>query len=240
MTASLAKEHRTVSRVTTILEAVAVAPQGMSLAALATLLGAPKSSVHGLVQGLIATGYLDEGDHGYTIGPAVGMLASSGGASVPALAHRALEVIQRSCNESATLCTLVGETVVYLDRVESTQLIRYTAPLRVRRPLWPTSAGKCFLAHMRPTRRKSYLAAHFAEPEERARIEAELDEVVREGYATNRGETVPDVFAVASPIIISGRVLACLQVAGPGSRMADQMDKIAVLVRSEAQRLSRG
>ena len=69
--------------------------------------------------------------------------------------------------------------------------------------------------------------------------QAELDEVTRNGYSTNRGETVPDVYAVAAPVLAGDTVLACLQVAGPASRMADRMGDIAELVIGQARRLSR-
>jgi DNA-binding IclR family transcriptional regulator len=233
----MAKEHRTVSRVTTILEAAAASANGINLAKLAALLGAPKSSVHGLVKGLVANGYLQESNGMYTIGPAVAILSSFDQPSVLVSARRSLHNIQSSCNESATLCTLVGTDVVYVERVESTQMIRYSAPLRVRRPIYPTSAGKCFLANMTVARRAKLISSIVA-PEDVSAAMAGLEEVARNGFATNRGETVADVYAVASPIVISGRAVACLQVAGPGGRMAAQMDSLADLVRSEAQRLS--
>jgi DNA-binding IclR family transcriptional regulator len=119
-------------------------------------------------------------------------------------------------------------------------MIRYSAPLRVRRPLYPTSAGKCFLAQMTPTRRERHVTALVSGPEAVARVLAELDQIARNGYSMNRGETVPDVYAVASPILINQRVAACLQVAGPSSRMAPRMDELAQLVKTEAQRLSYG
>lgn len=234
-----AKEHRTVTRVTTILESAAAATNGVSLADLAGLLSAPKSSVHYLVKGLVAGGYLHESESGrYEIGPAVAMLTAAG-TSLPAGTRRALEAIQRGCNESATLCTLVGHDVVYVDHVESTQMIRYSAPLRVRRPIYPTSAGKCFLAHMPAATRTTLLREHVRSARDLKRAEAELRDVATNGYSTNRGETVPDVYAVASPIIVGQTVRACLQVAGPASRMSDHMDDIAELVVGQAQRLSR-
>ena len=233
----LAKEHRTVSRVTTILEAAAAATDGINLAKLTALLGAPKSSVHGLVKGLVATGYLQESNGFYTIGPAVAILSSFNQPLVLANARRSLHTIQNKCDETATLCTLVGTDVVYVERVESTHMIRYSAPLRVRRPIYPTSAGKCFLANMTVARRAKLISA-LLPPDEVAAAMAGLEEVARNGFATNHGETVADVYAVASPVVVSGRAVACLQVAGPASRMAPQMESICDLVRTEAQRLS--
>jgi DNA-binding IclR family transcriptional regulator len=228
-----------VSRVTSILEAAAAAPNGVNLASLAVLLEAPKSSVHGLLQGLVATGYLQESPGGYTLGPAVAMLTSADNPSVLISARRSLEIIERACHESATLCTLVGDSVVYVDKVESSQLIRYSAPLRVRRPIYPTSAGKCFLAHLPEARKTRILRQLFTDPEDIARVRAELDDVVANGYSVNRGETVPDVYAVASPVLLAGRPVACLQAAGPASRVADHIADIAEVVKAEAVRLSR-
>jgi DNA-binding IclR family transcriptional regulator len=237
---SVGREHRTVTRVTTILEAAAAHPEGVKLTALSALLDAPKSSVHGLVNGLLATGYLQDRDGGYVLGPAVALLPQPSKPSVLANARRSLETLEAQCSETATLSLLVGGSVVYVDIVESKQSIRYSAPLRVRRPLYPTSSGKCFLAHMPRGQRDSYLAETISDPAVLQKVHAELEAVRREGVAYNRGETVPDVFAVASPVLVRGRVVACLSVAGPRQRMETVIDSLAEMVRTESQRLAGG
>lgn len=237
MTEAAVQEHRTVSRVTTILEAVASARTGMRLTDLAKLLDAPKSSVHGLTRGLVATGYLLELNGTYTLGPAVAALLSTSRPTLLEAARPAMVELQQEWDETVALCSLVGDSVVYVDLVESTQAIRYSAPLRTRRPLYPTSAGKCFLAHMRGSRLETYLST-FPE-KERAAIRAELNDVRERGVALNRGETVPDVTAVASPIMVSGRPVACLNVAGPTARMTPKLDGLSstlLAVTDEAAR----
>src|SRR6516165_11026996 len=70
--------HRTVDRVTQILEEVVYHP-GIGFAELARALGAPKSSVHGFIRGLLAKGWLYESDRGFYLGPAVyGLTLASG------------------------------------------------------------------------------------------------------------------------------------------------------------------
>src|SRR6185295_4181736 len=64
------QNHRTVDRVTQILEEVVYHP-GMSFAELVRALGAAKSSVHGFIRGLLAKGWLYEDDHRFYLGPAV-------------------------------------------------------------------------------------------------------------------------------------------------------------------------
>jgi DNA-binding IclR family transcriptional regulator len=228
-----AGEHRTVSRVALILETIAQSDDGVRLADLMTVLDAPKSSVHALVKGLVATGYVEEGVGGYRLGPAVDLLLRPGRPSVRGAAREALGRLQRACDETSMLCMLVGDSVVYVDLVESTQLIRYAAPLNTRRPIYPTSSGKCFLAYFSDKRRDSYLAANVSHARVSA-IHKELAAVRNQGYALNRGETVPDVFAIASPVLVSGSVAACLAVAGPRQRMESKLDQVASHLVEEA------
>jgi DNA-binding IclR family transcriptional regulator len=240
MSESVAKEHRTVSRVVAILEAAAAEPGKLRLHSLAALLDAPKSSIHGLVKGLIAAGYLVEEDDGtYAIGPAVGLLLGPSRPTLAAVARRAMTELHKRWNESVMLAYRVGDSVVYADMIESTQVIRYAAPLRQRRPLYPTSSGKCFLAFATPAWRQAYLAEHLADPREREAAARELDQVRREGFARNCGETIPDVYAIASPLLAGGKPLACISIAGPGSRMTDRLADIADDVRAVTAEASR-
>ena len=236
-------EHRTVTRVMSILEhVVASEPNGLRLADLADVVGAPKSSLHGLARGLVATGYLRD-EHGrYLQGAALAGLLSMGGEHVPATYHRALEELSRRWNETAVLATVAGDSVINLDAVETDSLIRAHPPLRQRRPMWPGSYGKCFLAFMDPQLRDSYLSRHHKNPQERASILAEL-EVVRENrVAFNPGETDPEMFGIASPILSSDSttVTFCIGLAAPIGRMPADLSEMAASVRAAAAALSFG
>jgi DNA-binding IclR family transcriptional regulator len=228
-----AKEHRTVSRVMTILETAAAHPEGATLGQIGEVLAAPKSSIHVLSRGLVATGYLREEEGRYLLGPAVAALLAAGRPSIDQVARPAMVELKKRFDETVMLGTLVGVSVVYVDAIESSQPIRYSPPLHQRRPLYPTSTGKCFLAHMSPGRRRGYLEANVPAVA-RPGIERELEDVRAKGFATNRGETLPDISAAASPIIVDGRVLACLAVAGPTTRMRDRLDEAGKAVLEES------
>ena len=234
----LAREHRTVSRVMRILETVASAPHPVRLAVLADVLDAPKTSVHGLVKGLVATGYLREAVGGYLIGPAVSTLLDAADVPVGQAARSTLEKLRAAFDETVLLSTQVGSSVVYLDMVESTQFIRYTAPLRQRRPIYPTSTGKCFLAHMPSFRRDAILLEFVPDPERRLVVQQELDLVRRDGVAYNRGETVPDVSAAAAIVQVAGRSPVAVAVVGPTGRVAPQLPEIAEAVRGAAAHIA--
>jgi DNA-binding IclR family transcriptional regulator len=167
-------EHRTVARVTMILEVVARSPAGVRLTRLADALDAPKSSVFSLVKGLVSSGYLAEDRATYHLGPAVYALLDVNRPSLAQIAKPYLVALQEEYDETVMLATQVGDSVVYLSKIESSQLIRYSAPLRTRRPLWPTSTGKCLLAHLPQRRRDRLLSNWFANDGERFRVDAEL------------------------------------------------------------------
>ncbi|PSK89653.1 IclR family transcriptional regulator [Murinocardiopsis flavida] len=233
-----AKEHRTVTRITTILETVAGAEGGVRLRDVVDVLDAPKSSVYGLVQGLAAVGYLEEREGVYRMGPAVTMLLSPNRSALISAARPALEHLRRQFDETVTLAVRVGYSTVYLDSVESSRPIRYSAPLRQRRPLYPTSAGKCLLAFMPPNLRGSYLVSAVDEGE-RGAVVAELAQVREEGVAYNRGDTLPDVTAAGAIVLLGDRPVAAVACAGPTNRMAGGLDAVGRAVRSTADDIAR-
>src|SRR5688572_15189930 len=72
------QNHRTIDRVTRILEEVVYTP-GITFSELVRALGASKSSVHGCIRGLLTKGWLYEEQRGFYLGPAVyGLTLASG------------------------------------------------------------------------------------------------------------------------------------------------------------------
>lgn len=241
MPESAAKSHRTVSRVTAILELAAETP-GVRLGTLAAALDAPKSSVFGLVKGLVSTGYLVEEGGGYHLGPALGNLLTTERPNLADAARPSLEELRDTFSETAMLGTNVGDSVLYVAAAESQQLIRYSAPLRVRRPLYPPSAGKVLLASWTSRRRDAYLHSIIDDPARFKQAQEELERVRSEGVAINRGETLPDVSATARPIVVRERVVAAMAVAGPTTRISERLPEIAEALidatRATADRLT--
>jgi DNA-binding IclR family transcriptional regulator len=237
------KTHRTVSRVTAILELAAANPEGISLIALAAALDAAKSSIHGFARGLVAEGYLQEEGGRYFLGPAVASLLAPSDESVAkqSLLRRARSVmvnVHLRFNETVMLSTQVGDSAVYEVVIESNELIRYSAPLNVRRPLYPTSSGKCFLAYMTPAKSDAYFSTIALSVEEQDRVKDELRKVRAAGFALNRGETLPDITGAAAPVFSHGKVVACVAVAGPSTRFAVRLEEAAEAIRQAARSLS--
>jgi DNA-binding IclR family transcriptional regulator len=234
------KEHRTVSRVAAILESAAASPDGVTLTDMATVLGAAKSSIHGLLGGLVTVGYLVERDGRYVTAPGLAALLTA--AYVPSLedlARPAMTRLRDEFDESVMLGVQTADSIVYVDSLESSQLVRYSAPLRERRLLHPSSMGKLYLADLPGDQLDAYISDHQVDPERSDRLRQELDQVRQERVGYNREETFAGVTAAAAGIRDSEGVLAaCISIAGPTSRMESQLATIADAVRAGADSIS--
>jgi DNA-binding IclR family transcriptional regulator len=234
------KEHRTISRVAAILESAAAAPDGVTLTDMATLLRAPKSSIHQLLAGLLAVGYLIEHRGRYVTAPGLPALLTA--AYVPSLedlARPAMTALRDEFDESVMLGVQAGDSIVYVDTVESRQPVRYSAPLRERRLLHPSSMGKLYLADLDPGQLDAYIRAHDIEPAREARLRQDVDAVRSEGVGYNREETFAGVTAAAAGIRDSDGVLAaCMSIAGPTSRVEPRLAAMAEAIRGACDRVS--
>ncbi len=241
ITPSLAVEHRTVSRVMGMIEAVvANEPAGLRLPELAEALSAPKSSVHGYAKGLVALGYLQERDGRYFTGAAIGQLLNSSKDNRRARSFsQELQALSETWNETAMIGELVGDSVVYIESVESTHTLRAFLPLNTRVQLWPASSGKCLLAFMPTRRRDFYFDRIKLTGADRDAALAELTEVRRRRVAFNIGGTAVGMVGVASPIFVAGQSLPMtIAVTGPEARLLDRLDELGEHVLEAAARLS--
>lgn len=155
------KRHRTIERILQVLELAASAARGLTLTEIARSLHAPVSSIQGIVDGLVATGFLDRTNKRYMLGPASYVLTLRGN-RMPArtIKHDDLEEMHRKCGVSVLLGIRVGRHVVYIDEVGDVPHLVYLAKLRMRRPLLETVAGQLLLSAMSEEDLHEYLSSH--------------------------------------------------------------------------------
>lgn len=234
------KEHRTISRAAAILESAAASPGGVSLTDMASLLRAPKSSIHGLLRGLVAVGYLIERDCRYVTAPGLPALLTA--AYVPSLedlARPAMTRLRDAFDESVMLGVQAADSIVYVDSLESRELVRYSAPLHERRLLHPSSMGKLYLADLPAEQLDVYIRGYQLDSKRADKLRQELGEVRKERVGYNREETFAGVTAAAAGIRDSeGVLVACISIAGPTFRMASKLGTTADGVRAEADSVS--
>jgi DNA-binding IclR family transcriptional regulator len=239
--APAAAEHRTVSRAVAIMEMVASCePDGVRLGELAAPIGAPKSSIHGIAKGLVAVGYLREQDGRYFTGPGALNLLARRLPAFPAAYHAALRTLVDTWEETAFLASLVGDSSVYVDRVESPKVVRAAPPMNSRIPLWPRSTGKCFLAWMPERQSDAILRRTVPDLSKMDGIKLALAEVRKSGFALNDAETEPDMIGIASPILSrrGSPVALAIAIGGPASRMAPHFEAMIANVRETAESLA--
>lgn len=229
-TAPSSPEHRTVSRVTGILEFVASSESAVRMVDIVAALAAPRSSLHGLVHGLVSNGYLTaHADGTFELGAAINALRPHTSPFETAV-RSGMEMLNLEFDETVTWVVRAGDSMFTNDAVESSHAIRYT-PLRgLRRPLYPTSAGKCFLAHAPRQFRNMYVERTLPSTRERHLAQAEIQKVIDMGYAINAGDTFPDLCAVSVPLFDGTRVAGVITVAGPISRTMEKIDRIVQAV----------
>ncbi|HWI80499.1 IclR family transcriptional regulator [Ramlibacter sp.] len=241
---------QSVERILAILEHLAADRSGAGLAQLARSVDAPKTSLIGLLAGMVASGHLTRDGSGvYRLGPRMFSLAMRvvGSLDLSSLARPVLEQLVADTGETALLGALApsGDLAIYIDKVESRSSVRYTVSLGEQRELYSSSIGKLLLAHMPAARQDSYLRSHPLTSFTAATITSvpalrrELETIRAQGFAQTRGERVVGADAMAAPVYgPGGEVLAALVVAGPSERMRGNWDDCRRHLLAAAARLS--
>lgn len=243
--------HRATDRVLDILEFVLSHPEGVALKYLSTELDAPKSSILPLLRTLTARGYLEQGRFGeYCLGRKAVEFGS------PSLARRELpdvtrpvmtELMKRT-GEPIFLAMLIsdGSGVIYVDRVESDQVIRYAPKLGERRPMHATAAGKAILAFMPTEQREAILKSiPLSRLTEKtitsvSSLRAAINAIRESGVCINVEEAVRGGTAVAAPIFNrDGQVIAACMLGAPTVRAKPQLKMFAREVKDAAATISR-
>lgn len=243
--------HRATGRVLDVFELLLQHRDGLTLTDLSLKLQVPKSSLLELLRTLRRRDYLELTPDGrYRLGPkaremALGSLAQR---ELPELARPFLVDLMEKSGETVFLGVLAssGLEVVYIDKVESPQAIRYTAGLGERRPLYCTAIGKAILAFLPPEQQDEYLRSvslsRFTERTvtDRRTLREGLRQIRGRRVATNFEEKVLGAAAVAAPIFDwQGRVVAACTLAGPTARIAARQGAFSRMVRDTAGAVSR-
>lgn len=229
--------HRMIDRVAAILEAAARSRDGLTLSELARAIESPVSSAQDLVNGLVATGYLDETDRRYTLGPAPYVLnLIVGRPAVSVVLHEDLVRLHGQTGLTAVLAVAVGKDVYYIDHSSADTRFAYLAENRVRRSLLRTSSGWVLLAHM--DRRDLWSHLQGAPAEDQQRVDdflTEMPRILEAGVcATVKSSDAGDGVAIA--VREDGRVVAAVTLVGTREEIDPQRTQLADLLRTTSAR----
>lgn len=223
--------HRTVDRVTRILEEVVYMP-GMTFAELARALDAPKSSVHGFLSGLLAQGWLYEVDRRYYLGPAVyGLTMASGHIRAGLVTHADLEALSQETKLTVFLGVQAGDHLIYVDEAGTDDVAGYEARSNIRRTLLATASGKALLAAQPTAKRDAYLRRRG--PDEQADVENllnELEEITRTRVATNL-RLSKTRFAIGTAVRNQlGEPVAAVTLVGPTAELQPRVARLSKIL----------
>ncbi len=222
-----------VSRALTILEALAGEPSSaMALTDLAHKVGLKMTTVHRLLSTLLTHGFAeqDQGTMRYRLGIKAFEIgnAALNAMDIRQVARPFLKELVDQLNETANLAILDRGEVVYIDQIESTNIVIVKMFARVgsRGPAHCTGSGKVLLAGLAdedllPLLEKMPLARFtdrtITEP---GRLLEELRVIRRQGYAVDDGERDEGVCCVAAPVFnYEQKAIAAVSVSGPMTRL---------------------
>lgn len=242
---------RSLLRTLRILEQLAATPQGATLAMLSAELQSPKSSLLGLLRPLCSYGYIVNSEGRYVLGPAAYRLGLSimPTLSISRIATPIMRELVDRCGETVLVAVLDREagTAVYVEKIESTQSIRYTVALGTARPLYCSAAGRVLLAYAdeeyieRYLRRAPFVPLTPQTLTRAADLRRLLPQVREQGLSITIGQVSSDVAGFAAPIFDhEGRVIAALAMAAPVSRTRANPQDFARQMREAADSISFG
>ena len=232
--------HRTVDRVTQIVEEVVFNP-GMTFAELARALGAPKSSVYGFIQGLRAKGWLYEQDRRFYLGPAVhGLTLASGHLRAGLVSHEDMAQLNRDTGVTAFLGVRAGDNLISIAEAGSDAIVDFEARSKIRRTLIATAAGKVLLAMLPPAEVEAYLRTRGeTEQEMVTSFLNEYQEIRKTGLATNY-RLSGTRFAIAACVRDKSReVVAAVTLVGRTEDVEPRVKELSALLLKRVESWSR-
>lgn len=220
----------TVARVLDILSSVTAADQPVTATELSEMLDIPKASAHRLCTTLEEAGFLKSrlNARGLVAGPKMQKMALDVLSRSDLNAdHRA--ILQRLSTELGETCNLAvphGTEMLYYDRVETHWPVRVQLQVGSRVPLHATASGKMYLSTLPAARRTQWIDSLELNPHtantltERDALLAELLEIEKHGYSTDKEEYIDGMVALAVPVTDSnGRLYATLSFQAPVMRI---------------------
>ena len=244
---------QSVTRVIQILEALCASPAPVSLAQLSRVLDAPKSSIAALLRGLAESDFVVAAEGAYRLGPNAFGLGSALLEARRRLQSSDLvrEGMRRLVNRSGETVLFAvrdtsGDTITYVDVIESRNAVRFAVSVGDRRPLYCTSGGRVLLAASSQEDVRRYLKRLKPQPltantELDKRRLAESIAAAREtGVAQTVDQASDGVTGTAAAIRdAAGIAIGALIVAAPSSRLKERGGELARLVIEEAATISR-
>lgn len=240
---------QTLGKALTVLDCFSLREPELTAAELGRRLDLSTSTLYRYLTAMVEQGHLehDPVTGRYAIGLRVVELAGIALSRVDVRRHgqTELDALAAALDMHANMSVLFRGDVLHLAFSVRTEVDRMRVAIGRRTPAHCTAMGKAMLAHLpragvhelvdqygwRPLTENS-IRSH-------DRLDAELDAVLRQGYAIDRGEVRLGQICVAAPVRDrGGRVVAAISVSAPKERVEAEMERVIREVCHHAERLS--
>ena len=216
---------QSVDRALNILELIAEAEDGLTLAQISQSMSLPKSTVHGLLSTLRDHNYVRQADDDgrYLMGVRLFELGTKMARSwdIRDAAKPAMRWLSKEFGETVHLgCEDNGE-VLYLDKIAADSLITIVSDIGTRLPMHCSGLGKALLSHKSESEIKRYIQYKGLTPLTGRTITdpdtliEELAKIREQGFALDDGEIMEGLRCVGAPIMdADGLVRYAISVSG--------------------------
>jgi DNA-binding IclR family transcriptional regulator len=144
-------------------------------------------------------------------------------------AHPYMQELALAFGETVNLGHWDNGSIVHLDKINSTEILRLDVGMGALAPAYCTGLGKAMLAFMHARVRDAYIASTtmvamsprtITTP---AQLQAELEKIRHAGYAIDDEELTLGLRCVAAPVFdYTGTAAYALSVSGPSLRMSEE------------------
>ena len=221
---------QSLSRALKLIETLAGEDGEMSLTEIATKLEWPKSTVHGILATLRDYRFVDQSPENgrYHLGIRLFEFGQKAARNwgIREIALPFMHKLNALCGEMVQLATEDAGEVFYLEKIDSTHIIRIVSEIGARLPIHCNGLGKVLLAYRSSSEIKSILTRNGMRRmtgrtiTDISQMESELAQVRKLGYALDNQEIMEGLCCVAAPIRDrDGTVKYAISVSGLAERV---------------------
>jgi DNA-binding IclR family transcriptional regulator len=233
---------QSVTRALLLLELLAEKATAVSLSELSQKANLKMATVHRLLTTLMSKGFVEQDSISlrYQLGVKTFQIGNAAlfVNDLRSIARPFLKQLLESVNETINLAVLENTEVIYIDQIESTNIVivKMFAQIGSRGPAYCTGTGKVLLADLSNDEiRKRFSQVDFIQFTENTitninQLIRALNKIRLDGYALDFSERDPGVTCVAVPIKnFDNRVQAAISVSAPEQRMSIQRINAEIL-----------
>ena len=211
---------------------------GRALARLAAELGLNKGSLHHTLSSLRHHGFVEQDNNGnYRLGHGILALADSylRDESLRSLIHDGLHTLCLRINEICHLGVLIGEDIVYVDKIVPNGAINTWSTVGWRNPALTTALGRAIISQ-KYVDFQSFVQ-HFPTPllkrtvHTRSTLNAVWEELMaarERGFSREDQEYVPGTSCIGVAILRGSKVIGAISMTGPSERMDARREQLLV------------